>query len=68
MLTIIELRKQAKVKGTKIYAIVKFTDDDEICVEVKKSSFLDEILGWKAEDLRHSEIEAQITDEGDILL
>jgi hypothetical protein len=68
MPTIEELIKRARVKGTKIYAVVKLTSDGEICVEVKKVSFLDQLSRWSNEDLRNSEMEAQITDDGDIII
>ena len=64
--TLAQLRKTAKMSGAKIYAYVKL-NDDEIFVELKKSSFLENIADWSEKDFQASEVQAQIVD-GDIII
>jgi hypothetical protein len=51
-----------------VFAIVRITEDDEICTEIKKNSFLEATSEWTDKDLTKRNSHIQITEEGDILL
>ena len=63
-----ELKKHTRKAGVKVFASVPLTNDDSILVEVKKSSFLDQINEWSDEYFGEKNSRVDIVDDGDILL
>lgn len=47
-----EARKYAARPGVEILAIVPVSNDDEICVAIKKGEFIEALSGWTGEATR----------------
>ncbi|MHC4214100.1 MAG: hypothetical protein ACYSWP_12075 [Planctomycetota bacterium] len=66
--SITELRKALKKSGIKVFVSIKVTQDDEVLVEVKKSSFLQGIKNWSDKDLTAENSNVFIDDIGDVII
>lgn len=47
-----EARKYAARSGVRVFAVVNVSDNDEICVEIKKGGFIESLSGWTGEATR----------------
>lgn len=48
-MTFSEVREYVKRSGVRVYVVAKISKYDEICVEVKKGDFLEQIKGYEGE-------------------
>ena len=58
-----EARKYAARPGVRVFAVVSVSDDDEICVEIKKGGFIESLSGWTGEATH-----IQVDPNGDLLM
>jgi hypothetical protein len=53
-LTFSEIRRIARLSGTKVYACTKITDNDVIYVQCIKSHFLEQIEKWGKDEISNT--------------
>ena len=47
-----EAREYAARPGVRVFAVVSVSNDDEVCVEIKKGGFIEALSGWTGEATR----------------
>lgn len=62
-----QLKVYVKKAGIKVYAVASLTRDDEMCIEVKKSHFLEVMDRWSSDALTAKNSKVIIDKDGDVI-